>query len=159
MLSGSVSMNFYTTPRMTRDIDIVILIGINDIDKIVSIFNKDYYIDKDMVINAVTNQSMFNIIHLQEVIKVDFIVRRNEEYRILEFKNRKKVILDGVEISIVSLEDLIISKIFWSKESNSENQIRDIKNLIKIKYDMDYVELWCKKLNVFDHYERILNDK
>ncbi len=158
MVSGSVSMNFYATPRMTRDIDIVILIDKDDIDKLETNFKDDYYIDKKMIEDAVTNYSMFNIIHLKEIIKIDFIIRKNDPYRILEFNNRKKVMIDGIEINIVSLEDLIISKMYWAKDSYSEIQVKDIKNLVKLPYDRNYVEKWCNYLNISDIYSRILNE-
>jgi pyridoxine/pyridoxamine 5'-phosphate oxidase len=40
MLSGSLAMNVYTVPRMTRDIDIVINIKVSDIEK----FKEGFYI-------------------------------------------------------------------------------------------------------------------
>jgi hypothetical protein len=159
MLSGSLSMSFYTMPRMTRDIDIVIQLTNNEIEKMFDIFKNEYYIDKEIIYDAVKNFSMFNIIHTASVTKIDFIIRKNEEYRILEFENRKKVFLDDIEINIVSLEDLVISKIYWSKDSLSELQIRDVKNLIKKNYDKNYVEHWCKKLEIFSLYEKIISEK
>ncbi len=158
MISGSVAMNFYTIPRMTRDIDIVILIDNNDIDKIFAIFKDDYYIDKDMIKDAVKNLSIFNIIHLKEVIKIDFIIRKDDEYRILEFNNRKKIKIDNNDVYIVSLEDLIISKLFWEKDSFSEVQTRDIKNLVKNDYNVEYVKKWCANLNILNLFNRILNE-
>lgn len=47
MLSGSVAMNVYTVPRMTRDIDIVINVKVSDSDKIAELFEEGYYIYKE----------------------------------------------------------------------------------------------------------------
>lgn len=44
MLSGSMAMNVYTTPRMTRDIDIVINLKLDDVAKFVNIFKTDFYL-------------------------------------------------------------------------------------------------------------------
>jgi len=49
MISGSVAMNYYAQPRMTRDIDIVITLEKNDVDRFVSLFEDDYYIDGETV--------------------------------------------------------------------------------------------------------------
>ena len=38
MVSGSTAANFYTTPRMTRDIDIVIEISENEVEVFFSLF-------------------------------------------------------------------------------------------------------------------------
>jgi len=86
MVSGSMAMTFYAKPRMTRDIDIVINIKQTDVDVMMQLFEVDFYIDKGMMEEAIRYRSMFNIIHLESLIKIDFIIRKNEEYRIIEFK-------------------------------------------------------------------------
>ena len=159
MLSGSVALTFYGKPRMTRDIDIVILIPLRTVDRFVKLFEQDFYIDRDMAADAIRNQSMFNIIHLETVIKVDFIIRKNQEYRILEFNKRKKMKLEDQEISVVSLEDLIISKLYWAKDSFSEMQIKDIVSLIDLDFDMDYVEEWCAHLGLDLILRRVLDER
>ncbi|HLP44959.1 MAG TPA: nucleotidyl transferase AbiEii/AbiGii toxin family protein [Candidatus Kapabacteria bacterium] len=159
MLSGSVALTFYGKPRMTRDIDIVIVIPPQEIDRFVKIFEQDFYIDRDMVEDAVRNQSMFNIIHLETVIKVDFIIRKNQEYRILEFSKRKKMQLEEQEVSVVSLEDLIISKIYWAKDSFSEMQIKDIVSLLDLDVDMVYVQDWCARLGLDLILRKVLDER
>jgi len=49
MLSGSMAMNIYTTPRVTRDIDIVIALLYNQIDTIAEIFNDGFYLSKEHI--------------------------------------------------------------------------------------------------------------
>jgi hypothetical protein len=159
MLSGSVALTFYGKPRMTRDIDIVVMIPLNALDRFVKLFEQDFYIDKDMAADAIRNQSMFNIIHLETVIKVDFIIRKNQEYRILEFNKRKKKKLEDQEISVVSLEDLIISKLYWAKDSFSEMQIKDIASLMDLDFDMDYVNEWCARLGLDLILGRVLDER
>jgi len=159
MLSGSTALAFYGKPRMTRDIDIVIMIPLREVDRFVKLFEQDFYIDRDMAADAIRNQSMFNIIHLETVIKIDFIIRKNQEYRILEFNNRKKMKLEDQDISVVSLEDLIISKLYWAKDSFSEMQIKDIVNLIDLDFNMDYVREWCARLGLDLILGRVLDER
>jgi hypothetical protein len=116
MVSGSIAGNFYTTPRMTRDIDIVIQVQDTDAERIYSLFSDEFYADKDMIRDAIRKKSMFNIIHNEGIVKVDFIVRKDSEYRKLEFVRRRSIPFEGIEINIVSAEDLIISKLYWAKE-------------------------------------------
>lgn len=144
---------------MTRDIDIVIMIPMSVVDRFVKLFEKDFYIDRDMAADAIRNQSMFNIIHLETVIKIDFIIRKNQEYRILEFNKRKKMKLEDQEVWVVSLEDLIISKLYWAKDSFSEMQIKDIVSLIDLDFDMDYVEKWCTCLGLDLILRRVLDER
>ncbi len=159
MLSGSVALTFYGKPRMTRDINIVVMLPLEHVDGFVKLFEEDFYIDKDMIVGAIRNQSMFNIIHLDTVIKVDFIIRKNQEYRILEFNKRKKMKLEDREISVVSLEDLIVSKLYWAKDSFSEMQIKDILGLLDLDFDMNYVKEWCARLGLDLILRRVLDER
>lgn len=156
MLTGSFAANFYATPRMTRDIDIVIEIRLAEVAKIFQIFQKDFYVDKVSINEAIKHQSMFNIIHNEQVFKIDFIVRKDDEYRLVEFKRKQRICLDDVSIWIVSPEDLIISKLFWAKDSLSEIQIRDVKNLLLTVHqlDLDYIREWIDKLNLALIYDK-----
>jgi hypothetical protein len=158
MISGSVALSFYSEPRMTRDIDIVININARDIDKMMKLFENDFYIDREMLETAVQNQTMFNIINLEALIKIDFIIRKNEIYRIEEFKNRIKIKLHDAEIYMVAIEDLIVSKLYWAKDSYSEIQLRDIKKLLKADFDLEYVKKWCKHLGLENVLGKALNE-
>ena len=78
-------MNYYAQPRMARDIDLVVEMGTADTARIEKLFAKDYYLDAAAIQSAVVNRSMFNMIHLNHVVKVDCIVRKETDYRRLEF--------------------------------------------------------------------------
>ena len=66
----------------------------------------NYYVDEEIISGAVLNRSMFNAIHNETLTKVDFIVRKDDPYRLVEFKRRRRVMLGTVSIAAVSPEDL-----------------------------------------------------
>lgn len=67
MITGSIAANFYTTPRMTRDIDIVIEVEEKDAETLFSLFSSDFYVEKNAIRNAIHNKQIFNIIHSAEI--------------------------------------------------------------------------------------------
>jgi len=142
---------------MTRDIDLVVEITRTDVDRIVSLFSSDCYIDKDSVRCAVNEQGMFNIIHNDWVIKADFIIRKNAEYRVEEFARRKQIDIEAVPVSVVTAEDLILSKLVWGKESQSEFQLRDVRQMIATvtKLDWNYMKKWAFTLGIDDLLEKV----
>ena len=75
MLTGSLALSYYTQPRMTRDIDLVVEIVPALIDKIEDRFKSEYYVSFDAIKEAVEKDLMFNIIHTGSTIKVDCIIR------------------------------------------------------------------------------------
>lgn len=160
MLTGSLAANFYAVPRMTRDIDIVVEIFEDDVSKFFQIFQGDFYIDKTSIADAIKHESMFNIIHNESIFKVDFVIRKDSLYRSTEFQRRRRIELDNTEIWIVAPEDLIISKLLWSKYSLSDFQLRDVKNLLTSTKNLDteYINQWIPKLGLNSVYERVKAD-
>ena len=156
MVSGSIAANFYTVPRMTRGVDIVIEVEHADSKKIFSLFSDDFYIDMESVKDAIHHKQMFNIIHNEAIIKVDFIIRKDTEYRKVKFERRRKIVFDQQRIDITSPEDLVISKLYWAKDSLSEMQIRDVQNMIRTVPDMDmeYVKKWVTKSGLEGIYRK-----
>lgn len=158
MLTGSLAMNYYSQPRMTRDIDFVIEATAEDVEKIASTFGHDYYVERSAVSRAIVLQRSFNIIHNEAFIKVDCIIRKESDFRQLEFERRREVAIQGFKVWLVSKEDLIISKLYWARESHSELQLRDVKNLLASGYDVEYLEHWTSKLELSTLLKECLND-
>lgn len=157
MMTGSMAMNYYAKPRMTRDIDIIISIGKKDVNILFSLFKKDYYISKEAVLESIQHHSMFNIIHNESVIKVDLILLKDDEYRQVEFERRQCVKIRNFKTYIVSKEDLIISKLLWAKDTHSELQMSDVKNLIQTGCDEAYILTWVGKLGLTNSFEEANN--
>lgn len=157
MVTGSIAANFYAVPRMTRDIDIVIELGGRDIGRFIPLFEKDYYLEPNTVRGAVKNKAMFNLIQNEHVIKVDFVVRKNSEYRRTEFARRKQITVEGQTLYVVSPEDLILSKLHWAKDTGSEVQLSDVRNLLKSvkKLNRSYLARWAKRLGIESLYKKV----
>ena len=151
MLTGSMAMNLYATPRMTRDLDFVVAIASAMVAKLPIVFPEtEYYLSIDAASDAVKHSSCFNIIHLNSMLKVDVMVRKNEEYRFVEFSRRQQHMIDGNQIWVASKEDLILSKLDWARDTQSSRQIEDVKNLLSTGYDTEYLNEWATKLQLTD---------
>jgi len=132
-------------------LDIVIELESTGVGKLVTAFGKEFYIDEDSVRSAIASSSIFNMLHNETLIKVDLIIRKNTEYRALEFQRRQTFKLGETQISVVSAEDLILSKLVWAKESQSELQLGDVRLLVNTdhrKLDWEYLQAWAVELGV-----------
>lgn len=156
MLTGSMAMNFYAQPRMTRDLDLVVKLAADQTDVLINLFGSDYYVDRQAVARAIAQRSMFNLIHNETLIKFDCIVLKNEEYRQEEFARRRKVVVGDFETWIVTREDLILSKLYWARDSRSELQFGDVKNLLSPECDMSYLYSRAEGLGVKSLLEEII---
>lgn len=157
MVTGSIAMNFYAVPRMTRDIDIVVELGEAEVNRITDAFQEDFYIEREALEQAVKFQGMCNLIDISSLIKVDFIIRKDTEYRREEFARRQSVLIEGQEVFFVAPEDLILSKLDWAKESRSEIQLKDVRNIIDAvpNLDQDYLASWAGRLELEELYREV----
>ena len=157
MVTGSMAANFYAVPRMTRDIDLVVELSERDVDRVTRLFQQEYYIDRDMVERAVQDHGMFNMIHNALVVKVDCVVRKETEYRREEFARRRAVSVADQMVFIVSPEDLILSKLDWAKESRSQMQLDDVRNLLRAVQGLDtaYLNRWADRLGLTTLYQEV----
>ena len=157
MLTGSMAMNFYAQPRMTRNLDLVVELRAGQIDLLISLFESDYYVDRRAVATAIAQRSIFNLMHNETFIKLDCIVLKDHHYRLEEFARRQKIKLTDFETWIVTREDLILSKLYWARNSRSELQFRDIKNLLSPECDMSYLYSRAESLGVKSLLEEIVD--
>lgn len=158
MLTGAVAMNYYPEPRMTRDIDIVVALDQADAERIIEIFQDAYFLSTDVVFDAVRRRDMFNLVHYESVVKVDMIIRKESEYRRLEFDRRQRIRVGDLLTWIVSKEDLILSKLSCARESKSELQLRDVRNLLPAGPELDYLRKWSSELGLAALLEECLNE-
>lgn len=158
MLTGSMAMNYYAQPRMTRDIDIVVALRPDDAERVVQLFTPDYYVSREAVYSSIAHHSLFNLIHHESIIKVDCIVRKQSAYRLAEFNRRQRIKIESFETWIVSKEDLILSKLFWAKDSRSERQLRDVTNLVSTGCDREYIALWTKELGLCNLWSEVSHE-
>ncbi|NPA44507.1 MAG: hypothetical protein GXO49_03135 [Chlorobi bacterium] len=148
MLSGSMAMSFYSVTRATRDIDIVVHMQEKDIDNFISNLN-NFYFNKETIKKEIRNKGMFNIIDFKSGFKVDVIILKDTEYFLEAFKNKKILNELGYEVFVISLEDLILAKIIWIQQLQSERQKEDIKMLLNNENtDIQYINKWANKLKL-----------
>lgn len=155
MLTGSFALAYYGTPRMTRDLDFVVELLEQQIGTLTSVFAEDFYIDEDDARAAIKSQRMFNLMHLTSGIKVDLIIRKDTDYRRAEFARRQQASLTGVATWVVSREDLILSKLVWARDADSERQKHDAAGLLGDTVDWTYLRKWAPELGVAELLEEI----
>jgi hypothetical protein len=155
MLTGSLAAGAYSRPRTTRDIDLVVELEPADADRLAAAMGDEFSPDPESIRTAVARRGMFNLIHRDAIVKVDFVVRKNTPYRVEEFNRRRLIEIDRQPIWIVSPEDLILSKLVWARDGESALQMRDVRELRASLQglDMAYLRRWADELGVGDLLE------
>ena len=159
MLTGSMAMMAYSVYRFTADVDVVLELQEKDAKRIVETFEPDYYVPHNAVSRAIASRRMFNVIHQETAFKIDCVLKKNTEFQQSAFENRRKIDFYGGDIWIITKEDLIISKLLWAKESRSEKQLNDVRNLILSGIETAYIEDWTQKLEIFNLFEECRKER
>lgn len=158
MLTGSMAMMRYSVYRFTADADVILELKSSDAEKIIKVLEPDYYVPHTAVSRAISAERMFNVIHQETAFKIDCVLKKSTEFQRNTFERREKTDFYGKEIWIISRDDLIISKLWWAKDSVSEKQLTDVKNLMRNGFDIEYIKKWTQQLKLEDLFEKCLNE-
>lgn len=156
MLTGSYASSIHSIPRATRDIDIVIYPNRDQLTRFIqSLPPGSYHSDLEDAIDSLRRRSQFNVIDYATGWKIDFIIPPFDEFHEEEFERRRLIEVDGVQLSIVSPEDIVIAKLLWGKAGESERQIADAATVIRLqgsRLDVAYIEKWARKLKIVSQW-------
>ena len=155
MIGGAVAVWPWGEPRSTQDIDIVIHLGLEQINALSKELEKvEIYLPSDIILDNLNETRIdipINAIHGASGYKAEmFLVREDDELRKTAFQRRVKVDFGSEigEVFIHSPEDLIIYKLLYYTLSQQSKHIRDIGSIIRIrgdKLDYDYIQKWARE--------------
>lgn len=158
-VSGGVAVSVWGRPRYTADLDIVIKIESREkVEKLAEELLQKFkvgYLDKETVLAAYKDKSEFNLIEPEYGLKADFFVTGQDEHQKLEIGRVIKKKIGNSMIRFISPEDLIIAKLKWYRESQSERQLEDIAAVLDTGgIDQKYLNLWIKKLGLEEEWKK-----
>ena len=158
-IGGSVASSLYGMARATMDVDVIACMTQGKVPSFVKQLEEAYYIDEQMIDEAISSGSSFNLIHLETMMKIDVFTQKQEPYHESALAGRlRDLLVEGDQDSAFyfsSPEDIILSKLRWYEMGNrvSERQWLDIIGVIKVQGDSlnnAYLVSWSKSLGLFD---------
>lgn len=153
MLTGSMAMFHYSVYRMTADIDVVVELEPRHAQKFIDSLEPFYVIPHNSMRRAIDDRRIFNVLHMETAFKVDCVIPKTSPFQIKAFERKQLVDFYGKDCFVITAEDLVLSKLVWSRESKSDKQKTDVKNLMRNPLDSIYIEEWAEILDVRETYE------
>lgn len=161
LVTGSVASMAYGEPRLTNDIDIVADVHPDHVGDFLAAFPApEYYIDAEMIREAIRRTGQFNIIHPASGFKADIMIREETPFNRSRFLRKRRLRPSKeYEADFASPEDVILKKMEYYKEGGSEKHLRDITGILRIsgeKIDRQYIMSWAERMGVQEVWEAIL---
>ena len=166
LIGGSLASTLYGMVRTTQDSDIVAEMRLEHLQPFVAALQDEFYLDDEMIAEAIRRHSCFNIIHRETMFKVDVFIPQPRPFlqsQLARAQRQTFLFEKDVNAKFASPEDTILSKLEWYRLGGeiSERQWRDILGVLKIRageLDMNYLRQWASELKVGDLLERAVHE-
>jgi hypothetical protein len=147
MLVGSLSTNFHSIVRSTKDADIVVPERLAETARLIAREFDALQLDPQFGFESVTATKKL-ILHAPESegFVVELFGQAGDEHDLERFRRRMKVDWLGRPTWIATAEDAVITKLRWAHQLNRHKDLADVKGVIAMKHqtlDWQYVERWC----------------
>lgn len=159
MLTGSLAAAYHGAGRATMDIDLVIDPTAPQLRALVrSLAGAGTYVSGDAAEEALAHRSMFNVVDTTSGWKADLIVRKIRAFSETEFARRQPTEYEGCPLWVASVEDVIVAKLEWARQSGSARQLEDVAALVRIhagRLDRPYLEHWIAELDLGAQWDQV----
>jgi len=160
VVAGSVAAMYFSEPRLTIDVNIPVFLGGRDLPVIESLFTEpDFYCPPSEVLKVEADRECrghFNIIHIPTGLKADFYPGRLDKTFLWALENRIMVESDAGPVWLAPPEYVILWKLIFYKEGNSQKHQRDISRILAVQPDLihqDYLMVEIRERALLSSWE------
>ena len=166
LVGGLLASSLHGIPRATNDVDMVAEMTEAHIPLLVKALETEFYIDAEMIQDAIQHQSSFHVIHLTTMFKVDIFVLKTDVASQEEMTRRGQYQISDTpdhRLFLASAEDVIVHKLYWYQLSGSlsERQWTDVLGVLQVQgeqLDYTYLERMAHQRGVHDLLTQAMKD-
>jgi hypothetical protein len=135
MVTGSVAATAYGEPRMTHDVDLVVVLDDAAIGRLVAAFpDEEFYCAPAEVIRVESHRGHrghFNIIHHETGFKADVYIAGRDPLHRWALAHRRRLELGTESLSVAPPEYVIVRKLEFFREGGSMKHLDDIRGMLR----------------------------
>lgn len=157
-ITGGLAAIAYGEPRTTRDVDIVLAISCDQIDGLVVVLEANgFYVPGVEDVKTRRLQTL-GVTHIETIARADLVIAGAGDFDKTKFERKRIISMPSVgDLFFISAEDLVLNKLQWGAQSQSEKQWRDVLGVLKTQgseLDFAYLQHWATKLEISELLEQ-----
>jgi hypothetical protein len=146
VITGAVASIIYGEPRLTHDLDLVVMMKTGDMDRFVQAFpSAEFYcppVEAMRMEIGRPHRGHFNLIHHKTGAKADIYLAGEDELHRWALSKRREFDIEGERVWVAPPEYVIIRKLEYFREGGSEKHLRDIAGMLELSSDqIDFKQL------------------
>ncbi len=157
-LVGSYASNLYGVPRSTQDADFVVEIREGDVDRLRERLAPLLRLDRQASFETITGSTQYLIRTPRRRFKVELFVLNEDPHNQEHFRRRVRHRLLDRDVWFPTPEDVVVTKLRWSKRGKRLKDLDDAQNVLAVqqdRLDWDYVRQWCTNHGTLDLLEEL----
>ena len=159
MLVGSWACNMYGVPRTGLDADLVVQPGDRSATELAKAVEDHLQGGPLMTIDAAEDTPRYLVLHSAAGFRIILFLMSNDAHDQQQLTRRRPAQLAGRTVYLPSPEDVIITKLRWSKGGNRSKDVNDVVNVLAVQagtLDLPYIRDWTDHHGTRDLFERLL---
>ena len=157
MIVGAFATLAFGAVRTTEDLDLVLGLALGDLARFESAFPEaDFYRPpRETLLTEVarTERGHFNLIHQATLDRADCYLTGRDPLQHWALKNRRRVAWQGRQCWVAPPECVILKKLEFFREGQSQKHVRDIQNILRlVDVDRVFIEEHVERLGLREQW-------
>jgi hypothetical protein len=159
--TGATAAIVYGEPRLTNDLDLVVLLKIEDVGAFIEAFPPAaFYCPPAEVLRIEIKRPYrghFNLIHHETGTKADIYLAGEDELHQWALSQRRKIVLESEHLWVAPPEYVILRKLQYYREGGSEKHLKDIAGMLALssgQIDFQLMEKMVQRYGLEREWER-----
>lgn len=162
-VAGSVASSLYGEPRMTQDVDIVVIAKPDEISRVAARLHPRFYAPSDMLSEAAAAHGLANVVDNATGLKADISFVPAAGYLADAVRRRKRLQFGatGPEFWLTTAEDVVLMKLLWRRDTQSSKQWEDALSVVRVRgvtLDWKYLFEQATALSIREELERLRDE-